>query len=185
MLFRSVKLFYNFLQRKGLKNIEVLKENMSTNQQMQIIHRYNQGQTKILLLEPVFTEGISLEMTRQLHILEPLGSQAKYEQVIGRVIRFKSHEKLEKSQRLVKIYEWSSTLSGIKAFLKKNNNWALRFSELNSIASFGNGQAQIDPNYFLKSISPDEAIREKRYIISNAMTTLRDLFSQYSIEGNE
>lgn len=182
----GVKLFYNFLRRKGLKyTVEILKENMPTKEQMQIVKRYNEGKTKILLLEPIFTEGISLERTRQLHILEPLDSQAKYEQVIGRVIRFKSHENLEKSQRLVKVYEWSSKLSGIKAFLKKNNNWALRFSELNSIASFGNGQAQIDSNYFLKSISPDETTREKRYVISNAMTTLRELFSQYSIEGNK
>lgn len=182
----GIKLFYEFLQRKGLKdNIEILKKDISTQEQMQIIQRYNQGITKILLLHPTFTEGISLEMTRQLHILEPLGSQAKYEQVIGRVVRFKSHEKLELSKRKVDVYEWSSNLSGIKAFLRKNNNWALRFNELNSIASFGKGQVEIDPNYFLKSLSPDENTKEKRHLISNAMSTLRELFSQYSIEGNK
>lgn len=180
----GIKLFYEFLKRKGFKEeIKILDKNMSTTEQIKIINDYNQGKTKVLLLHPAFTEGISLEKTRQLHILEPLGSQAKYEQVIGRVIRFNSHSKLEESQRVVDVYEWASTLSGIKSFLKKNNNWALRFSELNSIASFGKGQIEVDPNHFVKSLSPDDATREKRHFISNAMITLRELFAQYSIEG--
>jgi len=177
-------LFQEFLRRKGLaEKAAILHPDQTVAHQIDIIARYNQGEIKILLLHPLFTEGISLEMTRQLHILEALGSEAIYEQVIGRVVRLHSHARLEKHLRHVDVYEWASTLSGIKAFLAKNNNWAARFRELNSVSAFGKGQTQIDPNYLAKAMSPDEFTREKRFFISNAMSTLRDLFSQYSIEG--
>lgn len=179
----GILLFHEFLKRKGVhQGVAILHQNAPITEQIDIIARYNRGDIKILLLHPAFTEGISLEMTRQLHILEPLGSQARYEQVIGRVIRLNAHAQLDKSLRVVDIYEWASSLSGLNAFLAKNNNWALRFSELNSIASFGTGQAEIDPHHFQKSLSPDELARERRHIMSNAMTTLRELFSNYSIE---
>lgn len=179
----GILLFADFLKRKGLEEgVAILHKDASIEEQIKTINSYNQGKTKILLLHPSFTEGISLEMTKQLHILEPLDSQAKYEQVMGRVVRLNSHARLDKSLRKVNIYEWASTLSGIKSVLNKNNNWAQRFSELNSIASFGNGQSEIDPNHFYKKMSPDEYAREQRYLINNAMTTLKDLFSTYSIE---
>lgn len=180
----GIVLFHEYLQRKGLgRSAEILAPHMSVREQIDTIERYNKSETKILLLHPSFTEGISLQMTRQLHILEPLGSQALYEQVIGRVVRLHSHAGLEKDLRHVDVYEWVATLSGIKTFLAKNNNWAARFSELNSVAAFGQGQTQIDANHSKKQMSPDQFAREKRFLISNAMTTLLDLFSKYSIEG--
>ena len=123
-----------------------------------------------------------MEGTRSLHILEPLGSQAKYEQIIGRTVRLNSHIRLPKNERNVMVYSWECTLSGLDAYLAKNNNWAKRFYELNSIASFGNGQAQIDGNSDFKAMSPDEFTTQKRYLISNAMSSLIDLFKSHSIE---
>ncbi|HXW59956.1 MAG TPA: hypothetical protein VEK06_00310, partial [Myxococcota bacterium] len=136
----------------------------------------------ILLLHPELTEGISLEATRALHILEPVASQALFEQIVGRVIRLNSHARLPKEARHVDIYAWESTLSGMKALLAKNNNWANRFSELNSIAAFGKGQSEIDPQYYKKGQSPDQSASEKRFLINNAMTSLRDLLANHSIE---
>ncbi len=182
----GIKLFAEFLDRKGLKNsYRVLHPDMPISGQMAMINEYNTGKFDILLLHPNFAEGISLEGTQTLHILEPLGSQAISEQVIGRTIRLNSHARLDKQYRHVDVYMWESTLSGLQAFLAKNNNWALRFNELNSIASFGAGQGRIDANHFMKARSPDEFASQKGFFISNAMTSLKNLFSQYSIEGIE
>lgn len=179
----GTKLFASFLDRKGLgEQYKILHPDMTVDVQIATIQSYNRGETKILLLHPFISEGISLEKTRQLHILEPLESQALYEQVAGRAVRLNSHASLAKKDRHVDIYTWSSTMSGLKAFLAKNNNWAARFSELNSVASFGKGQSQIDPNFYTKGQSPDELTLEKRYLLTNAMTSLKELLATYSIE---
>jgi hypothetical protein len=42
----------------------------------------------ILLLHPKHTEGISLDFTKQLHIMEPLDNPSLFEQIKARVVRF-------------------------------------------------------------------------------------------------
>lgn len=178
-------LFAEFLDRKGLHDqYQILNPTDDVKVQIATIARYNRGETKILLLHPDLIEGISLEATRALHILEPVASQALFEQIVGRVIRLNSHTRLPANERHVDIYAWESTLSGVKAFLAKNNNWANRFSELNSIAAFGTGQSEIDPAHYKKRQSPDESASDKRFIVNNAMVSLRDLLTKHSIDRN-
>lgn len=182
----GIKLFAEFLDRKGLQgSYRILRPEMSVAEHMAMIDAYNNGKFDILLLHPDFVEGISLEGTRSLHILEPPPSVAITEQIIGRTIRLNSHARLPKKDRHVDIYTWESTLSGMSAFLAKNANWALRFNELNSIAAFGTGQAQIDPNHFMKAMSPDEFATHKSLFIQNAMSSLKELLSKNSIEGHK
>lgn len=179
----GIQLFAEFLERKGLGGAyKILHPALNVREQIAMIASYNSGETKILLLHPKISEGISLEKTRAIHILEPLQSQALYEQVAGRAIRLNSHRSLPKELRHVDVFTWTATLSGLKAFLRKNNNWAARFNELNSVASFGKGQSQIDPNFYVKGQSPDELTLEKRFLLTNAMTSLKELMVTYSIE---
>ena len=55
-------------------------------------------------------EGLDLKNTRQVHITEPHWNEAKIDQVIGRSIRFGSHDSLKPSQRTVDIYKYYSVL---------------------------------------------------------------------------
>ena len=73
-----------------------------------IVNNYNNGHYKVLLLSSAGSESLDLKNTRQIHIMEPHWNSAKIFQVIGRSIRYKSHEKLPISEHHVDIYHWIS-----------------------------------------------------------------------------
>ena len=72
----------------------------------EIVDKYNKGQVNILLLSSAGSESLDLKNTRQIHVEEPHWNDAKIQQVIGRAIRYKSHEALPPENRLVEIYKW-------------------------------------------------------------------------------
>ena len=73
-----------------------------------IVNNYNNGLYKVLLISSAGSESLDLKNTRQIHIMEPHWNPAKIDQVIGRSIRYKSHENLPASERHVDIYHWVS-----------------------------------------------------------------------------
>lgn len=73
------------------------------------VNEYNERKFDILLLSSAGSESITLKNTRQLHIMEPHFNDAKINQVIGRVIRYKSHDNLPINEKIVNIYHWVST----------------------------------------------------------------------------
>lgn len=74
-----------------------------------VVENYNDGQIDVLLLSSSGGEGLDLKKTRQIHILEPHWNDAKISQVIGRGIRYKSHEDLPVDKRKVTVVHWIST----------------------------------------------------------------------------
>ena len=56
-------------------------------------------------------KGISLKAVRQIHIIEPFWQETRKKQVIGRGIRFKSHDQLELENHSVYVFEYLSTFS--------------------------------------------------------------------------
>lgn len=52
---------------------------------------YNTGRVKVLLISDAGKEGLDLKNTTQLHVVEPAWNEEKIQQVIGRVVRYKSH----------------------------------------------------------------------------------------------
>lgn len=75
-----------------------------------VIKKYNSGAIDVLLLSSSGGEGLDLKNTRQIHIMEPHWNDAKINQVIGRGLRYKSHESLSPNDRHVKIFHWLSIL---------------------------------------------------------------------------
>jgi superfamily II DNA or RNA helicase len=73
-----------------------------------VVKLYNQGELDVLLLSSSGGEGLDLKNTRQIHIMEPHWNFAKINQVIGRGVRYKSHESLPKDERKVSVYYWIS-----------------------------------------------------------------------------
>ena len=59
---------------------------------------------KIIIGSPFISEGITFKNIRQIHILEPYWNFSRIDQVIGRGIRFRSHEDLPQKDRVVDIY---------------------------------------------------------------------------------
>ncbi|QKF94759.1 SNF2 helicase [Fadolivirus algeromassiliense] len=73
-----------------------------------IVNNYNSGKYKVLLISSAGSESLDLKNTRQIHIMEPHWNLPKITQVIGRAVRYRSHETLPKLDRNVVIYKWIS-----------------------------------------------------------------------------
>lgn len=77
------------------------KEKKKTRDQM--VTDYNDGKLKALLVSSAGGEGLDLKGTRQIQILDPHWNNEKIEQVIGRGIRYKSHDHLPEAERKVHV----------------------------------------------------------------------------------
>lgn len=74
-----------------------------------LVRDYNEGKVRALLLSSAGGEGLDLKGTRLLQILDPHWNEEKLKQVIGRGVRYKSHEALPEDQRHVDIQRFVAT----------------------------------------------------------------------------
>lgn len=181
--------FAEFLQRHGHKDdFAILTPLQDVEKQIKIVENYNSGKTRILLIHPEITEGISLKATRQLHILEPISNIALQKQIIGRAVRYQSHARLPKADRNVRVYLWEAyvdyaTLGYVPtraAFIRKSH-WQKRHSEVNP-SMWTKGILEIDPNFFRKDKAPDSKVLKNQRIVEADMKSFAELVSEYSIE---
>lgn len=86
----------------------------------QMVHDYNKGKLKTLLLSQAGGEGLDLKGTKFMGILDPNWNPSKTNQIIGRGARFKSHEHLPIEERKLKVKEYLAEPSlGIFGKIKK------------------------------------------------------------------
>lgn len=121
----TVKVFKEFLDKNKIKYVYL--DNKSSNlEKTKILQRFK-DETFLLVLHPDYHTGISILGAQQLHIMEPISLNSKTQQLIGRVVRYKSHHHLPEDQRYVEVYQWVCENSGLLANLKKNimsiNSW--------------------------------------------------------------
>ena len=74
------------------------------NERQQIVNDYNDNKFQVLILTKAGGEGLDLKGTKNVVIMDPTWNDAGLEQIIGRAIRYKSHEHLPVSQRKVNVY---------------------------------------------------------------------------------
>lgn len=116
--FKSViSYFSKYLTKQNLKHV-VISSKMNSIQITKALEDFKRGKVKLLLLEPEFYEGVSIEGCRVLHILEPVASFFKRQQLVSRVVRYKSHDSLIKSKRNVVIYTWVANL--MRRYIESN-----------------------------------------------------------------
>ena len=70
-----------------------------------LVERFNNNSIDAMVITSAGSEGLDLKGTRNVIILDPVWNPAGINQIIGRAIRFKSHEGLPKSERKVHIYK--------------------------------------------------------------------------------
>lgn len=80
---------------------EIFNGSLSAKKKKEIVDRYNRGELPIILGTGSASEGLDLKNTNLIQILEPHFNNSKLEQVIGRGIRYKSHEDLPPEERKV------------------------------------------------------------------------------------
>lgn len=64
--------------------------------------------SKIIMISPAGAEGISLNNTRQVHIMEPYWHEVRISQMIGRAIRQCSHSAIPMEDRNVEVFRYKS-----------------------------------------------------------------------------
>ena len=114
----GILLFEKFLKYLNKKTYAIIEPSMSQTMIDNILQQFktttkSKDRIQIILVHPLFTEGISIFECRQLHILEPILNYAKYEQLVARVVRYKSHSNLPPEKRQVKVYVWITTVTTI------------------------------------------------------------------------
>jgi SNF2 family DNA or RNA helicase len=77
-------------------------------ERQRLVSDYNAGKLRALLLSSAGGEGLDLKGTRAVQILEPHWNKEKVEQVIGRGIRYQSHDHLPPDQRTVNVEHYRS-----------------------------------------------------------------------------
>lgn len=81
---------------------------LTAKQKKDIVDRYNRGELPIILGTGSASEGLDLKQTNLIQLMEPHFNNARLDQVIGRGVRYKSHEGLPEDQRKVKIQRFYS-----------------------------------------------------------------------------
>jgi SNF2 family DNA or RNA helicase len=78
------------------------------------VEDYNTGKIKALLISSAGGEGLDLKGTRSVQVLDPHWNEEKLHQVIGRAVRYKSHEHLPEDERSVHITRYEAVPIGSK-----------------------------------------------------------------------
>ena len=93
----DIKISFEYVMEKPLKTL--LKGN-----------NYNGEKIKLFFISVAGSEGITLKNSRQIHVLEHYWNSVRTNQVIGRAIRYKSHDSLPIEKRNVAVYQYVSVI---------------------------------------------------------------------------
>lgn len=99
----GINLIEKKLNDEKIKYGKITGEN-KVSERNENVELYNQGKIKILFITAAGSEGLDLKETSDVIIFEPHWNNERINQVIGRAVRFKSHENLLEKDRIVKIY---------------------------------------------------------------------------------
>jgi SNF2 family DNA or RNA helicase len=99
----GLRLLMKELDKKKI-SYKYIDGTMSKKKREEIVEEYNNNKIKVLLISKAGGEGLDLKATRNIIIMEPSWNEATHKQVIGRAIRYKSHEGVPKKDRVVDVY---------------------------------------------------------------------------------
>ena len=115
------------LSKAGLKYSIYFGE-QNEDKRDKIIDSYNSGKLDVLLITSAGSESLDLKNTRQIHLMELHWNESKINQIIGRAIRYKSHESLKPADRTVQIVKWISVF-GYKIPFETADEYLLKIAE--------------------------------------------------------
>jgi len=127
-------LFAKYLDSISIK-YEFITPFISEQEDIRILKDFEEDRCPIIILHPDKTEGVSFKGVKQLHILEPLLSYAKQQQLVARVNRYESHIHLPINERKVDVYFWCASLENIYDWFRKHKasmkQWFLKEMNMN------------------------------------------------------
>ncbi len=171
---KGLLFFAKFLENNN-KKFKIINDNIQPNDLLNIINQFKNKDIQYILLHPSLIEGISIIGAEQLHILEPLDTYAKFDQLSYRVVRYNSHTHLALKDRKVKIYQWvNKTLPLASRLIEKLKGW----KKYSSQVIFFKRLVEFDDD-----LSPDCIVYNKNIKTSKLFEEFNDAIKQYSIES--
>jgi hypothetical protein len=166
----GILLFKKFLEINKINHL-YLDVDLTSEEKDNILKKFKDS-TIFLLLHPKYYEGITILGAEQLHIIEPMMDTAKKEQLIARVVRYKSHDHLSPSKRYVEIYQWICSMKSILSNLRKYHMSILKWFELNKEVFYMSKYNKFDQNK-----TPDQAVidleKSNMYIEKGIISNLK------------
>ena len=104
----------SFSSRKRGEKFVVFGDNLSQKRRSLYLEQINSEKNKngeiikVVIGSPVVSEGVSFKNVRQIHVLDPYWNMSRIDQIIGRGVRFQSHNMLNKKNRNVNIFLYVS-----------------------------------------------------------------------------
>jgi len=125
----GIKPIMSWLDKHNINYAHVTGD-LTIDERQNAVSDYNNDNVKILFISKAGSEGLDLKNTTYIIIMEPSWNENSIEQIIGRGVRYKSHESLAKSKKKVTIYK----LYSIKPYEYKNldnitNNYLLNYND--------------------------------------------------------
>ena len=100
----GIKPVMKYLDSKKIRYGSVTGD-LSIEQRQQAVEEYNNGKTRVLFISKAGSEGLDLKNTTYVIILESAWNLSSLDQVIGRAVRYKSHDTLSESKKSVTVYK--------------------------------------------------------------------------------
>ncbi|MCJ7522278.1 MAG: DEAD/DEAH box helicase, partial [Dehalococcoidia bacterium] len=105
----GVRDYADQLKSSGISHA-IFDGSLSDPKRKAMIHDYNTGKIKVLLISGAGSQGLDLKGTKLIQLLEPHWNSARLEQAEGRGIRYKSHDHLPEDERHVLVQRFHSTI---------------------------------------------------------------------------
>jgi len=128
----------------------------SPQKKKQIMEDYNQGKLKALLVSSSGTEGLDTKGTRSIQVMEPHFNMEKIKQIVGRGVRYKSHEHLPKDQRKVDVVHYHATPP-------KKDTWLQRLK-----ARFKPSAPSVDEYLYQRAVEKDKLNQQLLQLVQQA-----------------
>ena len=155
-------------------NWDLIPANLSN--ELKTIHENNfYGEIiKTIMITSSGAEGINLENTRFVHIVEPYWHMVRVDQVVGRARRICSHKNLPESLRTIKVFLYMCTFSQKQKTGRDNVGIMLRdTSRLATVKNAKTGET---------SITTDQSLYEIAVIKNNLTKQLLNSIKESSID---
>jgi len=164
-----------YLNKGGIDKIGVISGKKSTIEKANAIDAYNNDEIRVMIITRAGAEGVSLNETRGIFVIDGVWNEALYTQIVARAIRYKSHAKLPKNDRFVNVYKLFVCYPNEGEELEKiNKGGKFNYSEwLNSfltVKKLEKTQKTINKGFSLEKLSTlKKGTEERREYLKNNM----------------
>ncbi len=149
----------HYLKSKNINFNEVTGD-LSIIQRKKAVDDYNSGKNNILFISKAGSEGLDLKKTNFVIIMESAWNENSIEQIIGRGVRYKSHEGLPQKDKKVIIYRlYCIKPIEFNNLNKINNNLLLEFNDKNN-----NNNNMMSVDLYLRNFSLIKQIELAKFL---------------------